>query len=120
MSDSKVKCQCCGKVMTPTVLKSRGVFVGWEYGWWFGGGKPVSSCCPFCLSEEWDGKPDIRDTMLWRHVGFVLSILAFFLFFLGGIKLNAVLVGQFVFDFGVLGLILSLAGAIGFFNWFTK
>ncbi|MGC6992091.1 hypothetical protein ACP0J1_25880, partial [Pseudomonas aeruginosa] len=32
------------------------------YGWWIGGGKPVSSCCPFCLSENWDApsRPEHR------------------------------------------------------------
>ena len=120
MSASKVQCQCCGKMMVPTVLRSRGLFVGWQYGWWFGGGKPVSSCCPFCLSEEWDGKRDIRETMMWRHAGFILSIVAFFLIFLAGVQLNKELIAQFDFDLGVFGLLFSLAGAIGFYKWFTK
>lgn len=52
MSDSKVLCQCCGKMMVPKTIFSRGFYGGW--GWWVGGGRPVSSCCPFCLSENWD------------------------------------------------------------------
>lgn len=120
MSDNKVQCQCCGKMMVPTVLRSRGLFVSWQYGWWFGGGKPVSSCCPFCQSEEWDGKRDIRDTMMWRHVGFILSVIAFFLIFMVGMKLNEVMISHFEFGLGFLGPLCSLVGAIVFYKWFTK
>lgn len=120
MSDTKVKCQCCGKMMVPTVLRSRGLFVGWKYGWWFGGGKPYSNCCPFCLSEEWDGKRDIRETMLWRHAGFVLAVIAFFTTFALAAKANAFVLGRYDFDFGVFVLLASLAGAVGFYKWFTK
>ncbi|GLF11911.1 hypothetical protein VNPA131183_53740 [Pseudomonas aeruginosa] len=48
--------------MVPKVILSRGIYGG--YGWWIGGGKPVSSCCPFCLSENWDdpSRPEHRST----------------------------------------------------------
>ncbi|SIR01063.1 hypothetical protein [Aquipseudomonas alcaligenes] len=120
MSASKVKCQCCGKLMVPTVLRTRGLFVGWKYGWFFGGGKPYSSCCPFCLSEEWDGKRDIRETMLWRHIGFILAVIAFFLIFMLASQANSVVMTHYNFDFGIFGVIASFAGAIGFYKWFTK
>jgi len=51
MSKTKVMCQCCGMMMVPKTIFSRGFYGGW--GWWVGGGRPVSSCCPFCLSENW-------------------------------------------------------------------
>lgn len=51
-SHDLVKCQCCGKMMVPKTIFSRGFYGGW--GWRIGGGRPVSSCCPFCLSENWD------------------------------------------------------------------
>lgn len=46
--------------MVPKVILSRGVYGG--YGWRIGGGRPVSSCCPFCLSENWDdsSRPEHR------------------------------------------------------------
>ncbi|MGC6993047.1 hypothetical protein ACP0J1_30755, partial [Pseudomonas aeruginosa] len=38
------------------------------YGWWIGGGKPVSSCCPFCLSESWDST---TTGIGWRLLAYV-------------------------------------------------
>nr|QHU24403.1 hypothetical protein [Pseudomonas aeruginosa] len=60
MKNDKVLCRRCGKMMVPKVILSRGVYGG--YGWWIGGGRPVSSCCPFCLSENWDdsSRPEHR------------------------------------------------------------
>lgn len=53
MSKHKVKCKCCGMMMVPKTIFSRGFYGGW--GVWLGGGNPVSTYCPFCLSEGWDG-----------------------------------------------------------------
>ena len=72
------------------------------------------------MSEEWDGKRDIRDTMMWRHVGFILSVIAFFLIFMVGMKLNEVMISHFEFGLGFLGPLCSLVGAIVFYKWFTK
>lgn len=65
MSNSKVMCQCCGKQMTPQVIESRGIYVGWKWGGRFGAGHVVGSVCPFCLSENWDGvqRPVHRSTV---------------------------------------------------------
>lgn len=52
MSKHKVECKCCGMMMVPKTIFSRGIYGGW--GWRVGGGKPISSCCPFCLAENWD------------------------------------------------------------------
>lgn len=51
MANDKVKCQCCGKMMVPRVVFSRGWYIGW--GVRVGGGRPESNVCPFCLSEDW-------------------------------------------------------------------
>lgn len=53
MSRREVKCRCCGMMMVPKSVLSRGIPAGW--GMYFGGGKPIASYCPFCLSEGWDG-----------------------------------------------------------------
>lgn len=116
MSNSKVLCQCCGKMMVPKTIFSRGFYAGW--GWRVGGGRPISSCCPFCLSENWeDGKLNIRNTTAFRLVALALS----FLFMITGVA-----VMQFVNTRyfggelpGVFGL-LPIAGAFIFGWWFSK
>lgn len=40
-------------MMVPKSVLSRGIPGGW--GIYFGGGNPIASYCPFCLSEGWDG-----------------------------------------------------------------
>ncbi|HHL3045282.1 hypothetical protein [Pseudomonas aeruginosa] len=54
MRNDKAECQCCGKMMVPRVVMERSIYVG---GVQMGGDKPLKSICPFCLSEEWNGKP---------------------------------------------------------------
>ncbi len=54
MRNDKAECQCCGKMMVPRVVMERSIYVG---GVQVGGDKPLKSICPFCLSEEWNGKP---------------------------------------------------------------
>lgn len=53
-NNDKVQCKCCGMMMVPKTIFSPGIYGGW--GWRIGGGRPVSSCCPFCLSENWDDR----------------------------------------------------------------
>lgn len=62
---SDVICQCCGKQMTPQVVTSRGIYVGWKWGGRYGAGHVTGSVCPFCLSENWDGvqRPVHRTTI---------------------------------------------------------
>jgi len=67
--EDKVLCQCCGKMMVPKVILSRGLY-SW-YGWGFGGGKPESSCCPFCLSTTWEGLPTGNG---WRFIAWSLIV----------------------------------------------
>lgn len=75
MTNSKTLCQCCGKMMIPQVERSRGVFIGWQWGWRFGAGHAIDSICPFCLSPDWDGvkRPQPRSPMF--KVGLVLVLL---------------------------------------------
>lgn len=82
MSRHKVECQCCGMMMVPKTIFSRGFYGGW--GVWLGGGYPLSSYCPFCLSEGWNGvkvpvekPPAAKLLLLWKIV--------FAIFFLNGL-----------------------------------
>lgn len=52
-SKHRVECKCCGMMMVPKTIFSRGFYGGW--GVWLGGGSPLASYCPFCLNEAWDG-----------------------------------------------------------------
>ena len=47
---SKVKCQCCKKIMVPKVVTSAPFYIN---GIPVGGRDPESSVCPFCLSQKW-------------------------------------------------------------------
>lgn len=47
---SKVKCQCCMKMMVPKVVTSAPFYIN---GIPVGGREPESSVCPFCLSQKW-------------------------------------------------------------------
>lgn len=47
---SKVKCQCCKKMMVPKVITSVPFYIS---GVPVGGRDPESSVCPFCLSPMW-------------------------------------------------------------------
>lgn len=60
--------------MVPQVERTRGVFVGWQWGWRFGAGHAIDSVCPFCLSPDWDGvkRPQPRTPMF--KVGLVLVL----------------------------------------------
>ena len=75
MSNTKVTCQCCGKSMVPTTIFSRGIYGGW--GWRIGGGRPVSSCCPFCLSENWDDATKPVDKTVFQKTILVVTLCLF-------------------------------------------
>lgn len=121
-SHDSVKCQCCGKMMVPKTIFSRGFYGGW--GWWLGGGRPVSSCCPFCLSERWDGSsPDVREAVWYQALGVVLAFLFTFM------VLVALIFGIGLFDavFGVrsswlpdlIALVCAIYAGRSFSKWFT-
>lgn len=49
---SKVECQCCKRMMVPSIIYSRGLWISWMVRL---DGHIRGSVCPFCLSESWDG-----------------------------------------------------------------
>lgn len=101
MSDHKTLCHCCGKMMVPKVIFSRGSYGG--YGWRIGGGKPISNCCPFCLSESWHGivmPSSSLSEKLFILLGFGLGIIA------------SLLAGLFLIK------LIDIAGLTVFFPWF--
>lgn len=69
MRHSLVMCQCCGKMMVPRTSYSRS-YQGW------GGGRPVSNHCPFCLSENWDGSMPTLQAQVYALLGIGLGVLA--------------------------------------------
>lgn len=83
MANDKVKCQCCGKMMVPRVVFSRGWYIGW--GVRVGGGRPENNVCPFCLSEDWyverDDSMDAEDEYSSDNkvIGWAISILIIFM-----------------------------------------
>lgn len=82
MSKYKVQCRCCGMMMVPKSILSRGIPAGW--GMYLGGGKPIGSYCPFCLSEGWDGvKIPVEKTPSEKVV--LLCKVVFVLLFANGI-----------------------------------
>jgi len=82
-----VKCQCCGRMMTPVVTRTRGIFVGWQWGWRHGAGRVNGNVCPFCLSENWDdrNRPVHRSVaqkfalvgLIWLVIGFGYGLFSF-------------------------------------------
>lgn len=74
MANDKVKCQCCGKMMVPRVVFSRGWYIG--RGMRIGGGRPERNICPFCLSDHWDRAPrKSKNLILEKICFFAASIL---------------------------------------------
>lgn len=75
---SRVLCNRCKRMMVPRVIFSRSVAGGW--GWRIGGGKPISSCCPFCLSEHWDVAVEpspLRGSVLMKVLSIPLTLIMF-------------------------------------------
>ena len=77
MSNDKVQCRCCGKMMVPRVTYSRSFLMGWLWGWLPLVGHPSGNVCPFCLSENWDNpyKPVPRTP--GQKIFLLLSLLFF-------------------------------------------
>ena len=53
MRKEKVECTCCGHWIVPRVLLGNDRYLG---GTRIGSASVIASICPFCLSEDWDGK----------------------------------------------------------------
>lgn len=111
-----VQCQCCGKMMVPVVTRSRGVFVGWQWGWWLGGGNPNGNVCPFCLSENWDDstRPTHRSPrqkfallgILAIAIGFTYGLFTFVGKDLLGLDFSAALKSVTEWAFVIIGIML--------------
>lgn len=54
--DNRRVCQCCGQSMNPVTVRSKGIYAGWKYGGWLGGGAIISTHCPHCHAENWDDR----------------------------------------------------------------
>lgn len=115
VSHDLVKCQCCGKLMVPRTIFTRGLYGGW--GWWVGRGRPVGSCCPFCLSEDWVGLAPASSGIAWH--GLAALVVALFSIFL-----LAMLIMWGAKFFGIqlhpLTGVLPVIGSIGVFKWLTR
>ncbi len=77
---TQVLCRRCNRRMVPRVIFSRSISAG--YGWRIGGGKPISNCCPFCLSEQWDSDTpasQLRGGVLMKVASIPLTIILFML-----------------------------------------
>lgn len=122
-SHDVVKCQCCGKMMVPKTIFSRGIYGGW--GWWIGGGRPVSSCCPFCLSESWDGStPDVRGAIWYQTIGVLLAALCTIVVLVGlifciGLFEAALEVGASSWIPDVIAVVAAIVAGRRFYKWFT-
>lgn len=90
MSNDKVKCQRCGKMMVPRVVFSRGWYLGW--GLRLGGVRPKSNICPFCLSEDWniDRDSSMRADDEYpndnRLIGWIITTTVIFVLFYDNLK----------------------------------
>ncbi|EMG2118092.1 hypothetical protein ACV344_29785 [Pseudomonas aeruginosa] len=75
MHNNQTLCHSCGKMMVPQVERSRGLYIGWEWGGRFGAGHAIGSICPFCLSADWDGikRPQPRSPIF--KTGLVIALL---------------------------------------------
>lgn len=109
--EDKVLCQCCGKMMVPRSVLSNGLFI--SGGAWIGRRKPVSSFCPFCLSEEWHGiKPSLRESGWYTSTVaiavFAIALVSFIpLVFIVG--LFGELLGTTDFVDGVVAFLLAIS-----------
>lgn len=87
MSDSKVKCQCCGKLMVPKVITSAPVYIS---------GVPVTSkkaegsVCPFCLSPTWMVTKEAADAAVTANNEFFMLVVLAAIVIIGFVKLGSI------------------------------
>lgn len=115
----KVICRNCKQMMTPRIIYSRGISAGW--GWRIGGGKPISNCCPFCLSEHWDTdiQPSpVRSSILMKLMSIPLTIIFFGLLFGFFSWASNSLGGSTLLEW--IGLIVTVVATYKFGRWFVN
>lgn len=116
---SKAICASCKRAMVPRVIFSSGIFGGW--GWRVGGGKPISSCCPFCLSEHWEQNHQphfLRGSVLMKVLSVPLTLLMFVLLFAVFEWLSTSLGGSALVEW--IGVVVTVFAVYKFGRWFVN
>lgn len=116
---SQVLCQCCNRMMVPRVIFSRSISGG--RGWRIGGGKPISSCCPFCLSEHWGAavQPSpIRGSFLMKVLSIPLTLIMFAVLIGAFSQVSNSLGGSMVLEW--VGIIVAFVATYKFGRWFVN
>lgn len=116
---SRVICRHCNRMMVPRVIFSRSVPDG--RGWRIGGGKPISSCCPFCLSEHWDTSvqpSQLRGGVLMKVLSIPLTLIMFALLVGAASEVSAHLGGSAFVEW--IGLIAAILATYRFGRWFVN
>ena len=116
---SQVLCRRCNRLMVPRVIFSRSFSGG--YGWRIGGGKPISNCCPFCLSEQWDSdtpSSQLRGGVLMKLASIPLTIILFMLLVVVFAKISNHFGGSALLEW--TGVIVAIASTYKFGRWFVN
>ncbi|MBX9763302.1 MAG: hypothetical protein K2Y24_09770 [Pseudomonadaceae bacterium] len=116
---TQVLCRRCNRRMVPRVIFSRSISAG--YGWRIGGGKPISNCCPFCLSEQWDLDTPVsrlRGGVLMKIASIPLTIILFVLLVGVFAKVSNHFGGSALLEWA--GIILAIAATYKFGRWFVN
>jgi len=116
---SRVFCNDCKRLMVPRVIFSRSVSGGW--GWRIGGGRPISSCCPFCLSEHWDAavQPNpLRGGVLMKLLSIPLTLIMFTLLIGAANEAAIHLGGSAIIQW--IGVIGATVATYRFGRWFVN
>jgi len=116
---SGVLCKNYYRIMVSRVIFSRSISGGW--GWRIGGGKPISNCCPFCLSEHWDADTQpssLRGGGLMKLLSIPLTLIMFTL--LVGVfhQASSALGGLVVIEW--VGVIIAFVATYKFGRWFVN
>ena len=116
---SQVLCKCCNRMMVPKVIFSRSISGG--RGWRIGGGKPVSSCCPFCLSEHWDAASQpslLRGSVLMKVLSIPLTLIMFIMLIGAFGEVSSSLGGSMLVEW--VGIIVAFVATYKFGRWFVN
>lgn len=83
-------------------------------------GKPISSCCPFCLSEHWDVLVELplRGSVLMKVLSIPLTLIMFTLLFGASNELASYMGGSAIVQW--IGVIGSIVATYKFGRWFVN
>lgn len=116
---SHVLCNRCKRMIVPRVIFSRSVAGG--RGWRIGGGRPISSCCPFCLSEHWDAavQPSpLRGSVLMKVLSIPLTLIMFTLLIGAANEVATHLGGSAIVQW--IGVVGAVVATYRFGRWFVN